>query len=96
MCIVVSFLIFHVASVHSQLKANFDCAQLGEFPSKSLLGLSLSEQQLEARKTLLEHFLHSCFQDKVIGCSEVLKEFFCAAQNVRVDVLLKLRLTYGS
>ena len=66
-----------------QLKANFDCAQLGEFPGKSLLGLSLSEQQLEARKTQLEHYLHSCFQDRVIGCSDVLKEFFCAAQKVQ-------------
>lgn len=64
------------------MKANFDCSLLGEFPGKSLLGLSLSEQQLESRKSQLEFYLHSCFQDRVIGSSEVLKEFFCAAQKV--------------
>ena len=62
------------------MKANFDASSLEEFPKKHLFN-SVGEK-LSTRRVALERYLHSLFQDALIGCSELLKEFFIAVQKV--------------
>ncbi len=52
-----------------------------EFPSKHWFS-SLSAEQLYARRVGIERYLHSLAQDKGIGISPELKEFFIAIQTV--------------
>ena len=90
-------LIFHnlltTASIlHSlvlQLKANFDCKRLEEFPPKHWRS-TLSDIQLDERRSLLERFMHSVMQDRVISISDMLKEFLVATQKVTLlyDVIV--------
>lgn len=64
-----------------QLKAKFDTKSLDEFPGKHWFS-SLSAEQLLARRIGLERYLHSVCQDRTIGTSDLLKEFFIAVQKV--------------
>lgn len=56
-------------------------SSLDEFPGKHWFS-SLSPEQLMARRIGLERYLHSVCQDRVIGSSEILKEFLIAVQKV--------------
>jgi len=69
---------------YNELKQNFDTTQLEEFPPKRLL--SLTDWQLEERRILLEKYLHSVCQDRLINQSDLFKEFLLAAQLASTDV----------
>jgi hypothetical protein len=64
-----------------QVKAQFNVTALEDFPAKHWLG-SLSPDQLFARRIGLERYLHSLCQDRLIGTSDLLKEFLIAIQKV--------------
>ena len=64
-----------------QLKAKYNISALEEFPGKHWFS-SLSHEQLLARRIGLERYLHSVCQDRTIGTSDMLKEFFIAMQRV--------------
>ncbi len=59
---------------------NFDVSGLEEFPPKHLF--SLSDEQHHSRKVMLERYLQSVCQNRVIGPSEMVKEYWLGAQRV--------------
>lgn len=63
-----------------QLKAKFNCNSLEDFPGKHWFS-SLSAEQLLARRIGLERYLHSVCQDRTIGTSDTVKEFFIGIQK---------------
>lgn len=63
------------------MKTKFNTSSLEEFPGKHWFS-SLSAEQLFARRIGLERYLHSICQDRTIGTSDVVKEFFIAIQKV--------------
>ncbi|XP_064387805.1 sorting nexin-17-like isoform X2 [Halichondria panicea] len=70
--------------LNTELKANFDTTRLEDFPSKHMLGLSQS--QMIERRAMLERYVQSVCQNRVLGPSELVKEFWLSAQRASVPL----------